>query len=77
MPATCKPIISPDRSPADFIELMERFYGPTMNAFEAAQVSGTVEELHNQLLDLAKAQNKSNDGSTSMPATFFRVTVSL
>ena len=69
--------ISTDRSPARFVELMERFYGPTMNAVEAAQKSGKVEELHNQLLELAREQNKSIDGSTSMPATFLRVTVSL
>jgi len=69
--------ISTDRSPAQFVELMERFYGPTMNAVEAAQKSGKVEELHNQLLELAREQNKSIDGSTSIPATFLRVTVSL
>lgn len=68
---------SPDRSPADFIESFRRFYGPTMNAFEAAQKSGTVAELHNQLLELAKAQNKSTDRGTSIPATFLRVTVCL
>jgi hypothetical protein len=48
-----------------------------MNAVEAAQRSGKAEELHKQLLELAKAQNKSPDGSTSIPATFLRVTVSL
>ena len=69
--------ISPDKSPAHFIELLERFYGPTMNAYEAAQKSGKVEELHSQLLELAKTQNKSTDGSTSIPATFLRVTVDL
>jgi ubiquinone/menaquinone biosynthesis C-methylase UbiE len=68
---------SPDKSPVHFIELLEQFYGPTMNAYEAAQKSGKVEELHSQLLELAKAQNKSTDGSTSIPATFLRVTVSL
>jgi ubiquinone/menaquinone biosynthesis C-methylase UbiE len=69
--------ISTDKNPAQFVELMERFYGPTMNAVEAAQKSGKVGELHNQLLELAKEQNKSTDGSTSIPATFLRVTVSL
>ena len=69
--------LSPHKSPAQLIESFKRFYGPTMNAFEAAQKSGTVEELHNQLLELAKAQNKSADGSTSIPATFLRVTVCL
>jgi ubiquinone/menaquinone biosynthesis C-methylase UbiE len=69
--------ISTDKSPAQFIDLMERFYGPTMNAVDAAQKNGKAEELHNQLLDLAREQNKSTDGSTSIPATFMRVTVSL
>ncbi|MGK2914403.1 MAG: class I SAM-dependent methyltransferase [Porticoccaceae bacterium] len=69
--------ISPDQGPAHVIELFRRFYGPTMNAFEAAEKNGQVEELHSQLLDLAKAQNKSTDGSTSIPATFLRVTVCL
>jgi ubiquinone/menaquinone biosynthesis C-methylase UbiE len=69
--------MSPDKSPAHFIDLFRRFYGPTMNAFEAAQKSGKTEELHKQLLELAKAQNKSTDSSTSIPATFLRVTVSL
>src|SRR3989338_1687319 len=69
--------ISPDKSPAEVIESFRRFYGPTMNAFEAAQKSGKVKELHSQLLELAKAQNKSSDGGTSIPATFLRVTVNL
>ena len=68
---------SPDKSPTEFIELFETFYGPTMNAFEAAQKSGKAGELHNQLVELAKAQNKSKDAGTLIPATFMRVTVSL
>jgi ubiquinone/menaquinone biosynthesis C-methylase UbiE len=66
--------ITPD-SPAQFIDTFRRFYGPTMNAFDAAEKTGKVEELHRQLLDLAHAQNKATDGSTSIPATFMRVTV--
>ena len=69
--------ISAEKDPARFIELLERYYGPTMNAYDAAQKNGKVDELHGQLLELAKAQNKSSDGSTSMPATFMRVTVSV
>jgi SAM-dependent methyltransferase len=68
---------SPDKSPADLIETFRRFYGPTMNAFEAAEKSGKVDELHKQLLELANAQNTSTDGGASIPATFLRVTVSL
>jgi ubiquinone/menaquinone biosynthesis C-methylase UbiE len=69
--------ISPDKRPTQVIESFRRFYGPTMNAFEAAEKSGRVEELRDQLVELANAQNKGADGSTSIPATFLRVTVSL
>jgi hypothetical protein len=48
---------SSDKSPAQLIESFRRFYGPTMNAFEAAATSGKVEELHNQLLELAHEHN--------------------
>jgi ubiquinone/menaquinone biosynthesis C-methylase UbiE len=69
--------ISPDKSPADVIESFRRFYGPTMNAFEAAEKSGKVEEIHRQLLELAMAQNQKTGGGTAIPATFLRVTVRL
>ena len=69
--------ISPEKSPTDLIDSFRRYYGPTMNAFEAAQQSGTEDELYKQLLELVEAQNKSTDGSTSIPATFLRVTVRL
>jgi ubiquinone/menaquinone biosynthesis C-methylase UbiE len=68
---------SPDKSPVQFIDLFRRFYGPTMNAFDAAEKNGKVEELHSRLVELAKAQNQSKNGGTSIPATFMRVTVSL
>jgi ubiquinone/menaquinone biosynthesis C-methylase UbiE len=68
--------ISPDQSPARVIELLRQFYGPTMNAYQAAEQNGTVDELHRQLVQLAKAQNLSANGGTSIPATFLRVTVS-
>ena len=66
---------SPDKTPADFIDLFEKYYGPTMNAVEAAQKSGRIEDLHTQLVQLANAKNKSTDGGTLIPATFLRVTV--
>ena len=69
--------ISSDKSPTHFIDLFSRFYGPTMNAFEAAEKSGKAEELRSQLLELAKTQNKTANGGTSISATFLRVTVSL
>jgi hypothetical protein len=68
---------SPDQGPAAFIDSFRRFYGPTMSAFEAAGKNGRVEELYNQLLELAKSQNKSANGGTSIPAVFLRITVSV
>jgi len=68
---------SHDKGPAEFIELFRRFYGPTMNAYEAAEETGRVEELHGQLTELATAHNQSRNGGTSIPATFLRVTVEL
>ena len=63
--------------PAHLIATFKRFYGPTMNAFEAAQKNAKEKELHDQLMELANAQNKATDGGTSIPATFMRVTVRL
>ncbi len=68
---------SPDKSPTQFIELFETFYGPTMNAVEAAQKNGRAKELHIRLVELANSQNKSKDAGTLIPATFMRVTVQL
>lgn len=68
--------ISPTVRPAGFIDLFRRYYGPTMNAFEAAAKNGKVEELQDQLVALANSQNQGGDHGTSIPATFMRVTVS-
>ena len=65
-------------SPSKFVDAFRKYYGPTMNAFEAAEKSGRVADLQRQLEDLFKAQNKSSrKDMTSIPATFLRVTVSL
>jgi ubiquinone/menaquinone biosynthesis C-methylase UbiE len=67
----------PGKTPTHFVELLEAFYGPTMNAVEAARNNGKAEELHKQLVELANSQNKSKDAGTFIPATFMRVTVSI
>src|SRR5262249_15585350 len=67
--------VSPNHGPQEFIDAFRRFYGPTMNAYEAAQKNGKVEELNKLLIELAKAQNKATDHSTNIPATFLRVSV--
>jgi SAM-dependent methyltransferase len=68
---------SPTLSPTKVVDLFRRFYGPTMNAYDAAQASGQVDELHSQLIELANSQNKSIGGGTSISATFMRVSVRL
>jgi hypothetical protein len=47
-----------------------------MSAVDAARNNGREEELHQQLVELANAQNKSNAG-TFIPATFMRITVNV
>lgn len=67
--------MSPVKSPADVIDMMRRFYGPTMNAYEAAEKNGKTAELHSQLIALANEHNTRSGGGTSIGATFMRVTV--
>jgi len=69
--------VSANDGPDEFISRFRRFYGPTMNAFDAAEKSGRAEELHSQLLELAKAHNKSTNDGTLIPATFLKVAVSV
>ena len=61
-------------TPSQFVDAFRKYYGPTMNAFEAAEKQGRADELQKQLEDLFSSQNKGQDG-TSIPATFLRVTV--
>lgn len=62
--------------PATFVAQFRKFYGPTMNAFDAAEKNGKANELHQELVELFTKQNQSADkNATSIPATFLRVTV--
>lgn len=64
--------------PADFVQEFRTYYGPTMNAFNAADASGRADELQAELEELFASQNKSPHAeATSVPATYLRVTVSL
>jgi SAM-dependent methyltransferase len=65
-------------TPAEFVGLFKNYYGPTMNAFDAADKSGRAADLQRQLEELFKTQNRSSrKDMTSIPATFLRVTVAL
>jgi SAM-dependent methyltransferase len=61
-------------SPSELVAVFRRYYGPTMNAFEAAAADGREADLEAELAALFNEQNTSN-GATSIPATFLRVTV--
>ena len=50
------------------------FYGPTMNAFEAAEKNGRADELTAELEALFESQNQGG-ADTDIPATFLKVTV--
>ena len=64
-------------TPVEFVDAFRTYYGPTMNAFDAAQKNGRADDLKRELDALFTSQNKSGSGSsTSIPATFLRVTVS-
>jgi len=64
--------------PSEFVSAFRKYYGPTMNAFEAAEKNGRADELQKELEVLFNSQNKrSNKSATSIPATFLRVTVEL
>jgi SAM-dependent methyltransferase len=65
-----------EASPSDFLAAFRAYYGPTMNAYEAAAASGRAAELHDELEALFISQNTSGtDTTTRIPATFLRVTV--
>ena len=64
--------------PAALVDEFRKYYGPTMNAFEAAEKNGQAADLQKELEELFNRQNQSpRKDATSIPATFMRVTVAL
>jgi SAM-dependent methyltransferase len=61
-------------SPSELLNEFRTYYGPTMNAFEAASANGREADLQAELEALFNEQNTSDTG-TSIPATFLRVSV--
>jgi ubiquinone/menaquinone biosynthesis C-methylase UbiE len=65
-------------APAGFVDEFRKYYGPTMNAFDAAEKNGRAAALRMELEDLFIIQNKSlGRASTAIPATFLQVTVAV
>ncbi|MBX3240730.1 MAG: class I SAM-dependent methyltransferase [Chitinophagaceae bacterium] len=63
-------------TPEEFVSEFKHYYGPTMNAFEAAEKNGKAAQLQYDLEVLFNSQNKSmQPGTTSIPATFLLVKV--
>ena len=61
--------------PAALVDAFRKYYGPTMNAFDAAEKNGRSEDLKTELDDLFMSQNKSPVAdATLIPATYLRVT---
>jgi ubiquinone/menaquinone biosynthesis C-methylase UbiE len=61
-----------------FLEQFRNFYGPTMNAFNAASKNGKAADLQNELEMLFNQQNQAkSNGNTTIPASFLRVTVNV
>jgi len=65
-------------APSELLSAFRKYYGPTMNAFEAAEKNGRTADLQKELEVLFNSQNKSaSKDATSIPAIFLRVTVAL
>jgi len=76
---TCEPdtfVFETDATPTEFLETFRSYYGPTMNAFDAARSNGKEKELEAELVDLFEKENRSGEHNrTVIPATYLRVTV--
>src|SRR5213596_1997837 len=65
-------------APSKLVAAFRAYYGPTMNAFEAAAANGREADLQADLEALFNSQNASpSEDATSIPATFLRVTVAV
>jgi ubiquinone/menaquinone biosynthesis C-methylase UbiE len=61
---------------SELVENFKNYYGPTMNAFDAAEKNGKAADLQRELEILFNKENRSSaKNTTSIPATFLRVTV--
>lgn len=63
------------RPPSELLGLFRDFYGPTMNAFEAAEAAGRHNDLERELQAVFESQNRGGPDRTEIPATYLKVTV--
>ena len=72
-------------APSALVDEFRKYYGPTMNAFEAAEKKDQAAQLQKELEELFNSQNNAARGravsrsqaGTSIPAIFLRVTVAV
>lgn len=62
-----------DGPPSALLDAFRHYYGPTMNAFEAAKKDGREELLHAALQVLFEGQNRGGPDRTIIPATYLQV----
>jgi SAM-dependent methyltransferase len=79
---TCEPdtwVFEFDGPATGFLDCFRTWYGPTMNAFAAAEANGRADELWEELTTLFKEHNLSDDPerTTRFEATYLRVTVNV
>jgi len=63
-----------DGPPTELLDIFRTFYGPMMNAFDAAEKSGRADQLHLELTELFQSQNRATHG-TDVRATYLKVLV--
>ena len=61
--------------PFEFLSIFRDYYGPTMNAFEAAARNGKQAELEAELAALFERENRGGADNTEIPATYLHITV--
>ena len=74
---TCTPTLYSFRfagAPAALLDAFRLYYGPTMNAFEAAAKDGRADALYAELLALFETQNQGGPDETVIAATYLQVT---
>ena len=64
-------------STSEFVQRFKNYYGPTMNAFEAAEKNGRAMELQRELEDLFKRENDGDADQLSLSATYLQVSVTV
>lgn len=75
---SCEPATYVFRHPApprDLLQTFKQYYGPTMNAFEAAAKDGRAEQLEAELTRLFEDHNRAGPDATEIPATYLKVVV--